>query len=305
VTVLRDGQAVVSVPASELTLTSLADHVVGSSDWRERLPGSGVIAEVKGAVSGDAALVVRNLGGLILQNLSFDATPGRIVGITGITGSGREEVAELLMGAQPRAGKVSIGGVEVPGGSPPRSVQMGMTLVPAERLRSAVIPTQNVRENITLSGLRRLRPLSLLTARREKAEVTAWISSLTIRGATTEGSMSTLSGGNQQKVILARSLNVKPKVFVLDEPTQGVDVGAVADIHSRIREVSHESSVVVCSSDSYELTALCTEVLVLQRGLVVGHLRGTDVTESNLDHLQLAHLPASNSGESKLESRNK
>lgn len=102
--------------------------------------------------------------------------------------------------------------------------------------------------------------------------------------------MDTLSGGNQQKVILARCLHVAPKALILDEPTQGVDVGAVMDIHARIRAIAAETSVVVCSSDSLELESLCDEVIVLQRGRVVGRLVGDDITEANLDRLQLATL---------------
>ena len=299
VTVLKDGRLVVTTPARTLTMTSLADFVVGSSEWRERAaddPGTSGGREIDG-LDDETRLDVTNLAGALLRDLSFSAGPGRIVGISGITGSGREEVAQLLLGALPRDGSVRVGGALLPTGNPRRSVQKGVTLVPAERMRSAVVPTQNVRENLTLSSLRRRRPLGLLTARQERPLVRDWIARLTIRGATPEGSINTLSGGNQQKVILARSLSVKPKVLLLDEPTQGVDVGAVADIHARIREISRSSSVVVCSSDSYELATLCAEVIVLQRGREVGRLFGKDITEANLDHLQLATLAGNQSPE--------
>src|SRR5262249_14347703 len=121
----------------------------------------------------------------------------------------------------------------------------------------------------------------------ERPTVHAWISRLAIRSATPEGSMDELSGGNQQKVVLARCLLAEPLVLILDEPTQGVDVGAIADIHERVRAISINASVVVCSSDSYELVSLCDEVLVLQRGQIVGHLVDDDVNEAELDRLQL------------------
>jgi len=298
VTVLKDGKVVTSAPASDLTFESLADHVVGSSDWRLSAQGTAGNTPPHPDAGGQAVLKVNRIDGEIIRDLSFDASPGRIVGITGITGSGREELACLLIGASARSGTVTIEGTAVPAGDPCRSVRMGMTIVPADRHRSAVVATQNVRENVALSSWRLLKPLSVLTARKEGVGVLKWISRLNIRGASPEGSMNTLSGGNQQKVVLARCLNVRPKVLILDEPTQGVDVGASADIHARIREISRDTTVVVCSSDSLELTSLCTEVLVLQRGKVAGRLVGDNITEANLDHLQLAALPLSRRNES-------
>ncbi len=291
VTVLKDGRRVASTLASELTMTTLADQVVGSSDWRRRRPAQDSASEQEAAVADGSRLVVEDLRGLLVRGLSFSAAPGRIVGIAGISGSGREEVAQLLLGATHRGGTVTLGGGPLAGNRPRRAVKAGVTLVPADRARLAIVPTQNIRENLTLSQVIGRRGLSLLTARQEAGTVRDWISKLSIRSATPEGAISTLSGGNQQKVVLARCLNVKPRALILDEPTQGVDVGAVAEIHERIREISRHAAVVVCSSDSYELTSLCTEVIVLQRGHVVGHLHGDDITETNLDHLQLVTEP--------------
>ena len=291
VTVLKDGRRVASTLASELTMTTLADQVVGSSDWGRRRPAQDSASEPEAAVADRSRLVVTDLRGALVRGMSFSAAPGRIVGISGITGSGREEVAQLLFGATHRGGTVTLGGRPLAGNRPRRAVTSGMTLLPADRARSAIVPTFNVRENVTLSHVISRRGLSLLAARQEAGIVRNWISKLSIRSATPEGAISTLSGGNQQKVVLARCLNVKPRALILDEPTQGVDVGAVAEIHERIREISHHAAVVVCSSDSYELTSLCTEVIVLQRGHVVGHLHGDDITETNLHHLQLVTEP--------------
>jgi ribose transport system ATP-binding protein len=288
VSVLKDGELVVTTAAANLTMESLADQVVGSSEWRESLTPSQVSTNLGADESASCRLVVEDLHGGLVRGVTFVAEPGRIVGIAGITGSGREDLAELLFGATPRSGSITLGGRELPNGNPRKSILMGSALLPADRFRKAIVPTQGVRENLTLSQVARMSPLRFLAAFQERAAVRDWISRLAIRGASAEGSVNTLSGGNQQKVLLARCLNVKPRLIILDEPTQGVDVGVVAEIHALIRELARVSTVVVCSSDSLELASLCSDVLVLQRGRIVGHLVGDDVTESKLDHLQLS-----------------
>jgi ribose transport system ATP-binding protein len=288
VTVLRDGRRITCLPGGELTQDGLAELVIGETQRPDQRQASQAAGVRLGADSEAGTLRVTELCGATVQGLSFSATPGGIVGIAGITGSGREEMAQLLLGALPREGAVELGGQIVPPDRPRRAVEMGMTLVPADRMADAVISSQNVRENLTVAGLRRQKGLAPIQVRAERAQVDGWIEKLAIRGATADGSINTLSGGNQQKVILARCLSVKPKLLVLDEPTQGVDIGAKAEIHSLVREASSASAVVVCSSDNYELASLCTEVLVLHRGRLVGHLFGEAITEQNLDRMQLS-----------------
>ncbi len=297
VTVLRDGKVAASTLASDLTMTSLTDLLIGTSVWRDR-PDVQAPAPRTSEALGGSRLEISHLAGEVVRDLSVTVEPGRIVGVAGITGSGREDVALLVMGALPRGGEITVGGEVLPANDPAGSVKRGIALVPANRHTNGVVPTQNIRENMTLSAMRGRRGLAPLTARSERPGVRKWISQLGIRSATPEGSIDTLSGGNQQKVILARCLLVKPRVLILDEPTQGVDVGAVLDIHSRIREIAADSAVLVCSSDSLELESLCSEVVVLQRGRVVGRLVGAEITEENLDRLQLSVVVPSPSGTS-------
>ncbi len=286
-TVLRDGKVVGQSAAADLNMTSLTDLVVGTSEWRDGNDVGSHAARSAELIQRNR-LEIKNLSGELVVDLSLTVEPGRIVGVSGITGSGRENVPRLVMGALPRAGQVIVGGEVVPPGEPSRAVLAGIVLVPANRHVNAVVPTQNIRENVTLSSLRGKRLLSVLTARSERPDVRRWIKQLGIRSATPEGGMDTLSGGNQQKVILARCMHARPRILVLDEPTQGVDVGAIMDIHARIREIATESAVLVCSSDSLELASLCDEVVVLQRGQVVDRLVGDQITEENLDRLQLS-----------------
>jgi len=285
VTVLRDGRVVAEEPVANLDQDSLADMVVGSSEWREQGAHREVATD---RPDGPAVLEMENVGGQVVRGLTKAVRPGRILGIAGITGSGREELAHLLIGATPRTGTVRVNGRTLSPGRPGAAGRMGMALLPAERLANAVLPNQNIRENLAISSMGRRRPLARTRPNAESRDTSRWIERLSIRGATVNGSMLTLSGGNQQKVVLARCLDVEPDVLVLDEPTQAVDVGAIAEIHSAIRELSATTTIVVCSSDNYELAALCSDVLVMHRGRVVAELSDADITEENLDRLTLA-----------------
>jgi ribose transport system ATP-binding protein len=292
VTVLRDGVRVLSTTAGTLTVDRLTDEVVGTTQWSDRVREP-LALQADPDQPALATLEVRGLGGPTLVDLTFTARPGRIVGIAGITGSGRDEVAELLIGASPRRGSVRLGNADLPPGRPEAAVAAGMALVPANRLIHGVVPVQTIRENMSLSALLKRPRWRRFGQADERRTVADWLQRLEIRGATVDGDIMVLSGGNQQKAVLARCLMVQPKALVLDEPTQGVDVGAAAQIHAIVKDVSRTSSVVVCSSDNYELAELCTEVIVLRRGRVVGHLKGDEVSESTLDRLELAGAAAS------------
>jgi ribose transport system ATP-binding protein len=285
VTVLRDGHAVADEPIANLDQDKLADLVVGSSEWREKAPRP-VTATTSLPTSG--VLELADVGGAVIQGFTRAVRPGRILGVAGITGSGREELAHLLLGAAPRTGTVVVDGQAVPPGRPGAAIRMGMALVPAERLANAVIPNQNIRENLTISSMGRRRRMSRTRPEAEARAVKRWIGRLHIKGATVNGSILTLSGGNQQKIVLARSLDVDPKVLVLDEPTQAVDVGAIAQIHAVIREISATTTIIVSSSDNYELASLCSDVVIMHRGRVVAELSDADVTEENIDRLTLS-----------------
>ncbi|MGY2876168.1 ribose transport system ATP-binding protein [Marmoricola sp. URHA0025 HA25] len=285
VTVLRDGQVVADESVAGLDQDRLADLVVGSSEWRDiaRRP---VCADRSSDPAG--VLELADVGGAVIRGFTKTVRPGRILGVAGITGSGREELAHLLLGGAPRTGTVAIDGRMVPPGRPGAAIRMGMALVPAERLANAVIPNQNIRENLTISSMGRRRRMSRTRPEAEARAVKRWIDRLHIRGATVNGSILTLSGGNQQKIVLARSLHVDPKVLVLDEPTQAVDVGAIAEIHSVIREISATTTIIISSSDNYELASLCSDVVILHRGRVIAELNDAAVTEENIDRLTLS-----------------
>jgi ribose transport system ATP-binding protein len=302
VTVLRDGVRVCTMMADECDDALLTRLIIGdSADGRRtndnarftrRPKAAAAAAEPAADGKADAqestVLTVTNLSGELVDNVSFSARRGCVVGIAGISGSGREEIAELLVGALPRLGRVMLGDVELPPGRPDKAVKAGMLLVPADRARKALLQNFVLRENVTISTLLEFWRHGLLRKSEERSTTEDWIQRLVIRGGGPETPVTTLSGGNQQKAMVARSVRTLPKVLVVDEPTQGIDVGGVKDVHAFIRDLSNSCAVVVCSSDTADLVAVCRQVLILRHGMVTAVLTGDEISSDSIDAQQLA-----------------
>ena len=268
VTVLRDGKHIITRPVAGLTEDQLIEQVIGRKLEH-------VVHDARAAERRDVVLQVAGLGCDVLTGVDITVHAGEIVGIAGITGSGRDEVATAVFGGTNRAGQVTINGTAVPPMRPDRAIALGMGLVPAERHANAAFMTSTLRENITVTrpgihfrgGLLRKSP--------ERSDVATWLERLDVRPRNSEFTMADLSGGNQQKVVLARWLRMKPKVLVLNDPTQGVDIGAKSDIHKLIDEAAAEgTAVLVVSTDHEELVRLCHRVLILRRGKVADEMEG-------------------------------
>src|SRR5215207_6552222 len=268
VTVLRDGRHVITRPVEGLDEDALIALMIGRT--LEEFPAP---AEAVGE-AGEPVLRVRDVHSGVLAGVDLDVRPGEIVGVAGITGSGREEIALALFGGVHRTGTVSVAGREIEEHRPDRAVAAGLALVPAERHANAAFLESTLRENVSIVNPGAFLSRGLLSRRREVAEVTTWLQKLKVRPPHPERALATLSGGNQQKVMLARWMRQKPTVLVLDEPTQGVDVGAKADIHVLVEEAAAQgTAVVVVSTDHGELTRLAERVLVLRNGRVAEELR--------------------------------
>jgi ribose transport system ATP-binding protein len=299
VTVLQDGVKIETSLASALTASTLADRIVGDSHHVSQAlqaeAESAIVNDTEHGENDGVICEVSHLQGSAVRDISFSVRAGAILGIAGIAGSGREELSSLLMGGEMRAGDVTVDGHSIPPGRPHRSLRHGVALVPADRTSNAVIPDLAIRENLTLAHLAPFMQRGWLSRRREREEVRKWIQQLQIRGATVDGSMASLSGGNQQKVMLARALRIQPRLLLLDEPTQGVDVGSVAEIHGIIKGIAQRSAIIIFSSDAEELTSLCAEVLVMRSGTVAAHLTGSQITRMKIMRLELA---AEDAGES-------
>jgi ribose transport system ATP-binding protein len=236
-----------------------------------------------------AALSVRNLGGARVHTVNLDVHPGEIVGVAGITGSGRETLASLLIGRLPRTGDVRVHDRLVRPGRAKDAIDAGIASVPGERARFGVFANMTVRGNLTISGLAPHRRWSRVQVSRERAEVDEWISRLRVVTRGADAPITSLSGGNQQKVLVARALRMRPKVLVLDDPTQGIDIGARAQIHDVIEQCAAEGmAVLLVSTDSDELARLADRVVVMTAGRASSRLvRGPDLTANAIDRAQL------------------
>lgn len=286
ITVLRDGQVAASLARNEVDQGLLTELIVGhpvgaSGQDVERLKSP--------AAHSTPALSVRSLSGSRLSNLDLDVHPGEVVGVAGLTGSGRESLAPLLIGHTGRTGTVRVNGRPLGGGSPRRAHKAGMVAIPGERSRYGIFPNLETRTNMTLSMLDRHRIFRRINTRREREEVRNWIDKLGIVCQGPESPILSLSGGNQQKVLVARALRMDPKVLVLDDPTQGIDVGARAQIHQVIESCARSGmAILLISTDSDELARLSDRVVVLARGHAIRSLdRNDGLTTALIDIAQL------------------
>jgi ABC-type sugar transport system ATPase subunit len=283
VIVLRDGRAVLEVPVDQADDATLVRAMVGRELAGSRAPATSVL--------GARRLQVTDLAGARLAGLSFSVQAGEILGVSGVLGSGREELGPLLFGAaRRRGGEIEVDGEPLRAGDVADAIEAGVGFVPADRARQGALPLMNVRENLTLAGLRSVqRRLGWIPRRAEREETDRWARAVDLRPADPERPLAQLSGGNQQKVVLAKWLRTSPKVLVLDEPTAGVDIGAKASIYELVRVAAQGgTAVVVSSSDTKELAELCDRVLVLNGGRLVGELAGGDLSEEAVLHLSLA-----------------
>jgi ABC-type sugar transport system ATPase subunit len=279
VSVLRDGDHVGTVDGAELSVEHLASLMVGRRLAALRqpprcTPGKGPVLEVRG------------LSGRRVRDVSFDVSPGEIVGVAGVLGSGREELPYLLagVGTRPSAGSIQVGGRELAHHSPLAAQSLGLAFVPADRKREAVIHELSVGQNLSLSVLDRLARFGRINLTRERRHTNRWIDSTGVVPPDPDAPMRTLSGGNQQKVVFARALALVPSVLVLAEPTAGVDIGAREALYDLLRREAESRglAVVVCSSDEGDLVSLCNRVLVLADGSVAVELDGARVTEEEI-----------------------
>jgi ribose transport system ATP-binding protein len=276
ISVLRGGSLVASAPTDQIDREGLIRLLVGSDLARvDRLPEEHRTGE------GAPALRVEGLTTNQVSELSFVARPGEIVGFYGLVGSGSESVLRGIFGGTVRiSGAVKIGDRAVAANRPDSAVAAGVGYLPPDRKVSGGLMAMSASENLTLADLepfwRRLR----LRKSDERREVGQWFLSLDIRPLDAlAAKLWTFSGGNQQKILLAKWLRLKPQVLLLDDPTQGVDIGAKSEIHRQILSAAAAgASVVISSSDDKELVALCSRVLVMRNGSVAQEIRGSQLT---------------------------
>jgi len=272
VTVLRDGRVRGVALVAEVTDEDLLNMIVG------RTLGSTFPPKAKDGAK-DVNLSVRALSGRKFRDVSFEVSRGQIIGVAGVAGNGQSELMRALAGLQPSDGEVRLGGRSLAR----RELLRQAAFMPSDRLTEGLASGLTVRENASMSALERFGSLGIVRRKREVAHVTETFKTLAVKAASIEAQVTSLSGGNQQKVVMSRALLAEPRLIVADEPTQGVDVGARAEIYRILREITDSGTpIVVNSSDATELEGLCDKVIVLSRGRVVETLAGGDVDEANI-----------------------
>ena len=234
---------------------------------------------------GDAVLKVDKLCTPYVEDVSFNAYPGEILGFSGLVGAGRTEIMKGLMGIDPVfSGTIEIDGKQVRPRSPEEALKLGVAMVPEDRKMQGILPNVSVRANITISILKNLRnKMRFIQTDKEEEIAQREIKSLKIKTPDSSKMVSQLSGGNQQKVVLARVLETNPKVLILDEPTKGIDVGAKAEFYHIITECASKGmAVIVISSDLPEIIGLSDRIIVMHEGRISGEVSRKDFSEERI-----------------------
>ncbi|MEV6447633.1 sugar ABC transporter ATP-binding protein [Amycolatopsis sp. NPDC051716] len=284
VTVLRDGRVVHSGPLKPLPRIELVSLMLGREIRQIREEGVTAFGE-EHDVEREPLLKAENLSGMRkLHDVSVSIRPGEVVGLAGLLGSGRSETARAIVGAFPLdGGSVLLAGKPLKKGKIKAAMRAGIALLAEDRKTDGIIPNLSVRENIVLAALPTLSPFGLVSKAKQDKIVKIFMDRLRIKAASPEQKVSELSGGNQQKVLLARWLATGPKILLLDEPTRGIDVGAKAEVQALIDELAQEGlGVLLISSELEELIDGSDRVVVLRDGSVVGELTGDRITEENV-----------------------
>jgi rhamnose transport system ATP-binding protein len=276
VTVFRDGRSVLSRELAGLTPDDLVRAMVGRT-LEEHVPREQAI--------GDTVLRVERLTREgVFVDVSFEVRAGEIVALAGLVGAGRSEVACGIFGIDRYdAGSVSLDGRPLRKASPTRAMEAGIGFVPEDRRQQGLVMEQSIARNVTLASLRRLRRLGLIRSASERRFARDWAARLQVKYGRLSDPMTSLSGGNQQKVVLAKWLGRRPRVLIVDEPTRGIDIGTKAEVHRLLEELASEGvAVLVISSELPEVLRLANRILVMREGRLVAELAHADATEERI-----------------------
>ncbi|WP_405009626.1 sugar ABC transporter ATP-binding protein [Kitasatospora sp. NBC_01539] len=285
VTVLRDGRHIHTGDLADLDRMQLVSMMLGRDITEVRRHGVTGFGDEGHDVAREPVLTADGLTRRHqLDDISLALRPGEVLGLGGLLGSGRSETAKAIAGALPLdGGTVSVGGRTLRRPSSAGAIRAGISMLPEDRKAEGIIPGLSVRENIVLAAMPRLSRAGIVSRARQDKVVRIFMERLRIKASSPEQKVSELSGGNQQKVLLARWLCLEPTVLLLDEPTRGIDVGAKAEVQALIDELAQEGlAVLLISSDIEELVEGADRIVVLRSGAVAGELTGDQVGESEL-----------------------
>jgi ribose transport system ATP-binding protein len=282
VTVMKDGNVISTGPTSEVTKQVLIERIIGRS-YGEVFP------DAVPPAPGEPVLRVSNLSGGRVRDINFELRPGEILGLAGLVGSGRSEIVRMVFGADPReSGEIEIDGTARHIANPRHAIGHGLSLLPEDRRGQGAIVSLPIAANVSLPVVRRfaMRGTGFIHSRREARAVRERIERLNLKTPSVQRPLQFLSGGNQQKALIAKWEMSDSRVFMFDEPTAGVDVGAKQEIYLLIAELAARGAgVIVISSELEEVVGLCHRVLVMREGRCTGELEGDGITETAILHL--------------------
>ncbi|WP_224646840.1 MULTISPECIES: sugar ABC transporter ATP-binding protein [unclassified Mesorhizobium] len=274
-TILRDGRNVITAPMSELPIETMIEHIVGK---RSR----GLSDVVRGESNVGAPLLeLDGVSGVEKpKNVSFVVHSGEVVGLAGLLGSGRSAIARVIAGIDPIVeGEIRIAGEPVAIARPSDAIEAGVALVPEDRLRQGVIAGHSVASNMTLAVLDQLSSKAFVSTKKMRELTDRQIAQLRIKTASRDSPVRTLSGGNQQKVVIGKWLSRNPEILVLDEPTSGIDIGSKSEIILLVRQLANAGkAIIMISSELSEMLSACDRIIVVSEGRVVD-----DVSRADLD----------------------
>jgi erythritol transport system ATP-binding protein len=282
VTILRDGHKVAEERVDNVNVTWMIEHMVGRNPATLFTHKEHRLGEVLLKV--EDLTLPRSGGGYLLDHVSFEVREGEVLGFYGLMGAGRSDLVECLAGARPQAtGRIWLDGRPVTTGTIAERIQTGFVLVPEDRQRDSLVPTLSVMDNMLLASLQRYLKGIFLAPAQEKSATKSQVEELSIRVADSQQPIAALSGGNQQKVVVAKGLLTQPKVLLLDEPTRGIDVGAKSEIFEIINRLAMQKfGVIFVSSELKEILSMSDRIVVMSKGKVTGTFTHQEATEEKL-----------------------
>ncbi|MEA4927773.1 MAG: sugar ABC transporter ATP-binding protein [Candidatus Limiplasma sp.] len=284
VSVLRDGRHILTDSIASLNMETLIENIAG-----RRIDN--LFPHVR-KPAGEAALEIRNLSGEKFREVNLTVRAGEIVGVAGLVGAGRSETVRAAFGIDRYAsGEVRVRGQVLRRGSPMRANRLGMCLLPEDRKVEGLALPLSIRENMVVSSLRELNPSGLVSAAREREQVKGYVESLEIATSSMDKLVQFLSGGTQQKVVIAKWLLSQSQVFIFDEPTRGIDVGAKSSIYRLMDElVGRGAAILMISSDLTEILGMSDRIYVMSGGAVVGEMDREGATQQEILHLAFSNV---------------
>ena len=276
VTIMRDGCSIKTAPIGEFTEKDVISMMVGREVSN--------LYPTREESHGEDVLRVTNLSGGVFKDVNFHVRAGEIVGFAGLVGAGRTEIVRAVCGFDPiTSGTVEVSGAQLKPVTIANAIKNGLVMASEDRRKYGIVGTRSIKENISLPNLKNLSKGGIVQKAKEKSAVQTYFDRLRIKAGSQNVPTYTLSGGNQQKVVLAKWLMASPKVLILDEPTRGIDVGAKYEIYEIMNELAQQGmGVVMISSELPELIGMCKRIYVVAEGRITGELKGDEITQESV-----------------------